>query len=1092
MLPETDSATTSRRITERALEETALRWFEETGWRVAHGPDLGPEGATPERDGLRQVVLPGRLAAALRRLNPTTPAAVLEEVAQRVTVAQHPVAIVANRILHEWLTDGVPVEVPNADGEVRGDRVWLVDLNEVANNDWLIVSQLYVRGLSATPCIPDLVAYLNGLPIAVVELKNPADAEADVWKAYSQIQTYREEIPDLFLTNAVVVVSDGLNAYVGATTADADRMLPWRTVRDERDRPRVTFELETVVRGFFDQKLLLDYLRHFILFEPVTDAPGGLVKKVAAYHQFHAVRTAVEATIRAAGADTPSLTEVYEPPIADWGQRVERGSRKGGIVWHTQGSGKSITMACFAGKLRQQARMKNPTLVVITDRNDLDEQLYQQFVRAQGVLKEKPEKADSRAHLRALLLNRGQGGVFFTTIQKFGAEAGSDTAALLTDRANVVVIADEAHRSQYGFEARFADVKDADTGAVTDKRLTYGFAKYLRDALPNATFVGFTGTPLETDDRSTRQVFGEYVSIYDIQDAVRDKATVPIMFESRLARLSLTPDEEEIASLNQRVDEVLEDEEDTVRRENKKATWTRLENLVGAGPRLKQVAADILRHYDERDDVFWVGKAMIVGMSRRICVDLYDELVRQRPEWASGDDPATGALKVVMTGSAADGPAFQKHLHGASARKLLERRFKDPADPLRVVIVRDMWLTGFDVPCLHTLYVDKPMRGHSLMQAIARVNRVFGNKTGGLVVDYIGLAAELKRALGDYIQSGGKVSPDGTGQPATDAAEALKILLGHLNAARGILSKFNYKDFRTRALWLLPDAADYLLGLPELPDYQPRKQFLDHVAAITRGFSLCGTLPDAEAVRDEVAFLQAIRVAITKATTTSAGPSEAGKQQVVKQLIDSAVIGDGVEDIFKLAGLPERANLSILSDEFLADVLAMKQQNLAAELLHKLLHDEVKARSRTNVVQEQKFSKRLEEAIRRYRARAIDSAQVIAELIEVAKAFRADLERGASLNLTNDEIAFYDALADHPGAEEALGMPGLREIAQELVKKLRANASVDWQQRESVRARLRNLVRVALRRYGYPPDQQPAAIEMVMQQAERLTDGWTS
>jgi type I restriction enzyme R subunit len=950
----------------------------------------------------------------------------------------------------------VEVEI---EGERRGDRVQLLDFDNPERNHFLVVSQFTVLG-GKQPRRPDLVCFINGLPVAVIELKNPAAEQVGIREAFNQLQTYKEEVADLFVFNEALVISDGLHARVGSLTASFERYLPWRTVRNENDRPLLEFELEKVVRGFFAPALLLDYLRYFVLFEM---ADGQVVKKVAAYHQFHAVRAAVQAVV-VASAQPQGLSASEQ--WASYADRVAPGSRKGGIVWHTQGSGKSISMVCFAAKLMQQREMHNPTLVVVTDRNDLDGQLFQTFVGARSLLRELPQQAGNREELRALLAGRPSGGIIFTTVQKFTPEAGEDTFPLLSERHNIVVIADEAHRSQYGFRA----VLDKKTG-----RYKYGFAKHLRDALKNATFIGFTGTPIEDGDHDTRNVFGEYVSIYDIQDAVDDGATVPIFYESRLARLNL--DLAQMESLNAEVEEVFEDEEDAALKEATKSRWAALEKLVGAKDRVEQVAVDLVQHFEARNAAV-AGKGMVVAMSREICALLYNAIVKQRPDWHS-DDPALGAIKVVMTGSAADDTLLQPHIYNNATKKLLERRFKDPADPLKLVIVRDMWLTGFDVPCLHTMYVDKPMRDHNLMQAIARVNRVFRDKEGGLVVDYIGIAAELRRALRTYTESKGK------GQPTLDASEALAKLQELMEVARHLLHGFDFAAYRTHATQLLLPAANFVLGLDD-----GKKRWADVVLAITKAFSLCGTLDEAAPLREEIAFFQAIKAVIAKATTSDAKLSAEARDAVLKQILDNAVVAEGVEDIFKLAGL-ERPNIGILSDAFLEEVRHLPQRNFAVELLQKLLNEQVKSRMRTNVVLERKFSERLQAALNRYLSRAVESAQVIEELIAMAKDFRAAAQRGEQLGLNSSELAFFDALADNESAVQQMGDETLKKIAVEITEKLRNSTSVDWQKRESVRARLRNLVRITLRRYKYPPQMQEEAIRLVLEQAERLSEAWS-
>lgn len=1059
-------------ITEDQLEQLALTWFQDSGWEYRHGPDIAPDGDTPERADYRQVLLQGYLHEALRRLNPDVPDAVLEEVLHRVAKLHEPSVIQSNRSFHEVLLDGLPVIVEKG-GEKRGDRVRLIDFEHPEQNHFLVVNQYTVQG-TKQPRRPDLVCFINGIPIAVIELKNTASEQADIWSAFNQLETYKAEITDLFVFNEALVISDGLHARVGSLTADRERYLPWRTLRNENDRPLLEFELEKVVRGFFAPELLLDYLRYFILFEQGDD---GIIKKIAGYHQFHAVREAVRATVIAATQPQAAASKAEEER-ATYGKRVVPGSRKGGIVWHTQGSGKSISMVCFTGKLMQQPEMQNPTIVVVTDRNDLDGQLFQTFAGARALLKETPQQAEDRDQLRALLNGRPSGGIIFTTVQKFSPEKDEDQFPRLTERTNVVVIADEAHRSQYGFNA----VLDKKTG-----KYKYGFAKHLRDALPNATFVGFTGTPVETDDKDTRAVFGDYVSVYDIQDAVDDGATVPIYYESRLAKLDIN--QAEIEQLSDQVEEMFEDEESLALREAGKTKWAALEKLVGADPRIQQVAADIVQHFETRTGAV-DGKAMIVAMSRHICVDLFDAIVALRPQWMgtlvpgkekdkpSHYSPDDGVIRIVMTGSAADDAELRPHVYSAGIRKKLEKRFKNPKDPLKLVIVRDMWLTGFDVPCLHTMYVDKPMREHNLMQAIARVNRVFRDKEGGLVVDYIGIAAELRRALKTYTESRGK------GQPTLDSAEALAKLKELMEVARGLLHGFDYAAYRTQATGLLLPAANFVLGLAD-----GKKRWFDVVLAITKAFSLCGTLDEAMELREEIAFFQAIKSVIAKATETDKKLTEDKKNAVLKQILDNAVIAEGVEDIFKLAGLG-RPDIGILSDAFLEEVRNLPQRNFAVELLQKLLNDEIKSRSHTNVILEKKFSDRLMAALNRYRSRAIESAQVIEELIQMAKEFREAAKRGENLGLNESELAFYDALADNESAVRELGDDILKKIAHELTDKLRNSTTVDWQKRESVRARLRNLVRITLRRYKYPPDMQEEAIRLVLDQAERLSDEW--
>lgn len=1047
-------------MNEQQLEEICLGWFRETGWDFAHGPNIAPDSGTPERTNFRQVILRERLLTSLSRINPNIPDAALEQAAHALQTVSEPQMVVRNRSCHRLLLDGVQVEFSVGD-EKKIDLVHFIDFAQPNNNDFLVVSQFTITG-TKQPRRPDVIAFVNGLPLAVIELKNPSNEQTDIWDAFNQLQTYKEQVSDLFNCNATLVVSDGFTARVGSLTANAERMLPWRTIANENDRPRLQMELETVVRGLLNPELFLDYVRHFVLFETDGDR---LIKKVAGYHQFHAVREAVRATVIAASSPEKGLQEVREE-LATGGMEVGSGSRKAGVVWHTQGSGKSITMACYAGKLLQQPEMKNPTLVVVTDRNDLDGQLYATFCAASDLLKTNPVQAGSRDELRDMLVSRQAGGIIFTTVQKFVLQDDEDAHPLLSDRSNIVVISDEAHRSQYGTKGRL----DTKTG-----KYVFGYAKHLRDALKNATFIGFTGTPIAQEDKDTRAVFGDYVSIYDIQDAVDDGATVPIFYESRLAKLDVN--QGEIDALNEQVDEVVEDEEDIAAREKTKSEWAALEKLVGADPRLQQVARDLIQHFEARIAVA-DGKAMIVCMSRDICAHLYNAIVALRPDWHS-DDPEEGAIKIVMTGSAHDKPLLQPHLYSKQVKKRLEVRFKDAKDPLKLVIVRDMWLTGFDAPCCHTMYIDKPMKGHNLMQAIARVNRVFKNKPGGLVVDYIGIANELKAALKTYTDAKGK------GDPTHNAAEALAVLLEKVDIVRGMMHGFDYSAYETQAIQLLVPVANHILGLKD-----GKTRFLDTMVAVAKAFSLCSTLDETAALRKEIAFFSAIKAAIAKFTTVDKKRSDAEKNSALKQILDNAIIADGVADVFSLAGL-DKPNIGLLSDEFLEDVRQMDSRNLAVELLEKLLRDEIKARARNNVVQEKKYGDRLLETLRKYHNRAIETAQVIEELIQMAKEFQAALEREAALGLENDEIAFYDALANNESAVRELGDETLKKIAVELTAKLRASTTIDWQVRESVRAKMRILVRRCLQRWKYPPDQQSDAVELVLKQAEKLSNAWS-
>jgi type I restriction enzyme R subunit len=1054
-------------LNEQQLEALCIDWFRAIGWRSLPGPAIAPDSDGAERGDYRQVVLRERLLDALKRINPQLPASALEEAMHALLTVSEPHPVLRNRRLHRLLLDGLQVEFEDG-ARRRIDLVRFIDFQQPGLNDFLVVDQFTIAG-PRHPRRPDIVAFVNGLPLAVIELKNPEDTQTDIWDAFQQLQTYKADIPDLFDCNVALVVGDGWTARVGSLTANAERMLPWRTVANEDDRPRVQMELETLVRGFFRPDLFLDYVRHFVLFEQDGER---MVKKIAGYHQFHAVREAVRATVIASAQPERPLLEVRDER-ATYGKAVQPGSRKAGVVWHTQGSGKSITMVCYAGKLLQQPEMKNPTLVVVTDRSDLDQQLFATFSAAADLLKTTPVQAGSREDLRAMLASREAGGIIFTTVQKFALLDDEERHPLLSDRSNIVVISDEAHRSQYGTQGRL----DAKTG-----KYIFGYAKHMRDALTHATFIGFTGTPLSLEDKDTRSVFGDYVSIYDIQDAVDDGATVPIYYESRLARLDVN--QGEIDALNALVDEVVEDEEDILSREKTKGEWARLEKLVGAEPRLRQVAQDLVTHFEARSAVE-EGKAMIVCMSRDICAQLYaiiclgdDAHPPLRPDWHS-DEVDQGVMKVVMTGSSADRPLLTRHLYTRQQKSRLETRFKDPNDPLKLVIVRDMWLTGFDAPSCNTMYIDKPMKGHNLMQAIARVNRVFKNKPGGLVVDYIGIANELKAALKVYIDAQGK------GDPTRKAGEALALVLAELDALRGMMQGFDYSAYGTQPVPLLVPVANHLLGLKE-----GKTRFLDTMARLTKAYSLCGTLEQAEPLRKEIAFFSAVKAAIVKHTSVDRKRTAAEKNSALKTILDNALVAEGVDDIFRLAGL-DKPNIGLLSPEFLDDVRRMESRNLAVELLEKLLRDEVKSRTRRNVVQEQKYADRLLETLRKYHNRAIETAQVIEELIQMAKDFQADMAREAALGLGPDEIAFYDALANNESAVRELGDEVLKQIAVEITEKLRASTTVDWQVRESVRARLRILVRRCLQKWKYPPDRQSDAVELVLKQAETLSEAWS-
>jgi type I restriction enzyme R subunit len=1042
-------------FTESTVESAALAWLEGAGWRIAHGPDIAPDMPAAERRDYGEVVLAQRLRDALARLNAALPAEALEDAFRKLTRPEGAELVARNRALHRLLVDGVTVEYRDKDGAIRGAQARVIDFDDPAGNDWLAVNQFSVTENKHTRR-PDVVLFVNGLPLAVLELKNAADEEATIWGAFQQLQTYKAEIPALFATNALLIVSDGVAARVGTLTAGREWFKPWRTIAGEALADPHIPELQVVSEGVFAPRRFLDLVRDFIVFE--DDGSGRLVKKMAGYHQFHAVQVAVGETLRA--AELARADRVAEPSGGyEAGRKPggKPGDRRVGVVWHTQGSGKSLTMVFYAGRIIREPAMGNPTIVVLTDRNDLDDQLFGTFSRCRDLLRQPPVQAESRAHLRQLL-SVAAGGVVFTTIHKFFPEEKGDRHPTLSERRNIVVIADEAHRSQYDF--------------------IDGFARHMRDALPHASFIGFTGTPIELADANTRAVFGDYISVYDIQRAVADGATVPIYYESRLAKLAL--DDAERPKIDPDFEEATEGEE-VERKEKLKSKWAQLEAVVGAEKRLKLVAQDIVEHFEKRCEAM-IGKAMIVCMSRRICVELYRELVQLRPDWAHDDDDK-GAIKVVMTGSASDPTDWQPHIRNKPRREALANRFRDPADGLRMVIVRDMWLTGFDCPSLHTMYIDKPMRGHGLMQAIARVNRVFKDKPGGLVVDYLGLAHELKAALATYTESGG------TGRTALDQEEAVALMLEKYEVCCGLFHGFDRSRWASgtpqERLSLLPAAQEHILAQDNGKD-----RFLRAVRELSQAFALAVPHEKALAIRDDVAFFQAVQAVLAKRAPNDARPEEE-LDHAVRQIISRAVAPDGVVDIFAAAGLA-KPDISILSEEFLAEVRGMPRRNLAVELLQKLLKGEISTRRRKNVVQARSFAEMLEQTIRRYQNRAIEAAQVIEELIGLAKQMREANARGEALGLSEDELAFYDALETNDSAVKVLGDATLRAIARELVDTVRNNVTIDWTLRENVRAQLRVLVKRILRKHGYPPDKQDKATQTVLEQAEVLSAEWAT
>lgn len=1042
-------------LSEAAVEQVVLDHLTGLGYAIATDAQIGPDGKAPEREAYADVVLVKRLTTAIEKLNPTIPAEARGDALRKVLATEKPSLVEENRRLHKLMVEGVDVEFYSDDGTIRGDKVRLIDFDDLAANDWLATGQFTVIEGSINRR-PDIVVFINGLPLGVIELKAPGGENATLAGAHNQLQTYKSQIPSLFRTNAVLVTSDGITARIGSLTADQERFMPWRTTDGEAIAKKGQPELSVLIDGIFDRRRLLDLLHDFTVF---GETGSGLSKIIAGYHQFHAVRHAVDKTVEAS---------------------APQGDRKVGVIWHTQGSGKSLLMAFYAGQLVRRPELENPTIVVITDRNDLDDQLFGTFSMCRDLIRQTPIQADSRDDLQSAL-SRASGGVIFTTIQKFSPATGEATYPMLSDRRNIVVIADEAHRSQYGFRARI----EQKTGEIA-----YGFAKYLRDALPNASFIGFTGTPIEKDDVNTPAVFGEYIDVYDISRAVEDGATVPIYYESRLARIELPDDEK--PKIDAEIEELTEDEA-TTEQERIKRKWATVEALVGSEKRLAMVAADLVRHFEDRVAAM-DGKAMVVCMSRRICVALYNQIIALRPDWHSDDD-AAGTIKVVMTGSAADPQGWQPHIGTKARRDLLAKRAKDPNDALKLVIVRDMWLTGFDAPSMHTMYIDKPMKGHGLMQAIARVNRVFRDKPAGLVVDYIGIAQNLKNALGQYSGSDQR-------QAGIDEAEAIAVLLEKYEVVKAMYHGFDYARGLAgtphERLIVLAEAIEWILGrqhdaaakeTSEDGKRRENRRYQDAVLALSKAFALASASDEARDIRDEVGFFQTVRAALVKSAEGS-GKRSADREFAIQQILDRAVVSTEIVDILAAAGITT-PDISILSDEFLAEVQQLEKKNLALEALRKLLNDEIRSRSKTNVVETKRFSERLEAAIARYHTNAISTVEVLQELIDLAEEVRAARRRGEDEGLSQDEIAFYDALAESESAVELMGNDSLKLIAHELLVSLKGSVSVDWSHRESARARMRVLVKRILRKHGYPPDLQDAAVQTVLRQAEALSANWS-
>lgn len=1037
-------------LSEAAVERALLDQLHSLCYSIEREENIGPDGHRPERDSHDEVILKKRFEDAVARLNLGLPSEAIQDAVRRVMQSELPSLLEENRRIHRLMTEGVDVEYYADDGTLTASKVALINFENPEQNDWLVVSQFVVIN-GQNKRRPDVVVFVNGLPLGVIELKAPGSAGAHLLGAFNQLQTYKQKIPALFNTNALLVTSDGIMARVGSLSADLERFMPWRTTDGMNVAPKGTPELSTLIEGVFEQRRLLALLRDFTVF---GETGSGLAKIIAGYHQFHAVRHAVNSTVIASSPE---------------------GNQRAGIIWHTQGSGKSLLMTFYAGQLVKHPAMANPTLVVLTDRNDLDDQLFSTFSMCRDLIRQTPVQAESREDLQKVL-SRASGGVIFTTLQKFG-----EIAEPLTTRRNVVVIADEAHRSQYGFKAKV----DLKTG-----ELSYGFAKYMRDALPNASFIGFTGTPIEAGDVNTPAVFGNYIDIYDISRAVEDGATVPIYYESRLARIEL--DEDEKPKIDAEINELTE-EDSEADQERLKKKWSAVESLVGSQKRLALVAKDMVAHFENRVAAL-DGKAMVVCMSRRICVNLYDEIVKLRPDWHSSDDNA-GAVKIVMTGAASDPQEWQQHIGNKARRDLLAKRARDPKDQLKMVIVRDMWLTGFDAPCMHTMYVDKQMQGHGLMQAIARVNRVFRDKPAGLIVDYIGIAQNLKSALQQYSQN----DQENTG---VDEAQAISVMIEKYEVVRDMYHGYDYASAMVgtpqERLAMMAGAIEWILDLQQKlaakentkeGKKNAHRRYQDAVLALSKAFALASASDEAREIREEVGFFQAIHAALVKSSNGS-GATQQERELAIQQIVSRAVVSTEIVDILAAAGI-KSPDISILSDEFLAEVQQMEKKNLALEALRKLLNDGIRSRSKANVVQTKAFSERLEDSVARYHANAITTAEVLQELIKLAKDIRASRQRGEEQGLSEDEIAFYDALADNEDAIQVMGDDKLKLIAHELLMSLRENVSVDWAHRESARARMRVLVKRILRKYGYPPDLQETAVQTVLQQAEALSSGWS-
>ncbi len=1062
------------KITENEIEEFAIELLERQGYTYVYAPDIAPDSETPMRTSFEEVLLKEKTLSALQKINPTLDYDLIEEAYKKIERIKSPDLLVDNETFHTMLTEGITVE-RQQDGVTRGEIVKLVDFDNVQSNDFMVMNQFTVveDGVNKRP---DLILFVNGLPLVVIELKNPVDENATIKSAYKQIQTYKSTIPSLFTYNAFCVISDGLEAKAGTISAGWTRFMAWKSSDGKGEASKLVSQVETLIKGMLNPVTLLDLVRSFIVYEKSAkeDSKTGLttietVKKLAAYHQYYAVNKAVASTLRAVAMENYE-DKVAEDPVAYGLPSVEnqpKGDRKAGVVWHTQGSGKSLSMVFYTGKI--VLALDNPTVLVITDRNDLDDQLFDTFASSQSLLRQTPVQAEDREHLKTLL-KVTSGGVVFTTIQKFQPEEGN-VYDVLSRRKNIIVIADEAHRTQYGFKAKTVDEKDTE-GNVVGKKIVYGFAKYLRDALPNATYLGFTGTPIESTDVNTPAVFGDYVDIYDISQAVEDGATVKIYYESRLAKINLS---DEGKKLVKELDDELRDD-DLSETQKAKAKWTQLEALIGSEDRIREVAKDIVTHFEARQEVF-KGKGMIVAMSRRIAAKLYEEIIRLRPQWHS-DDLDKGAIKVVMTASSSDGPEIAKHHTTKQQRRELANRMKDPTDELKLVIVRDMWLTGFDAPSLHTLYIDKPMQGHNLMQAIARVNRVYKDKPGGLVVDYLGIASDLKKALSFYSDSGGR------GDPALAQEQAVALMLEKLEVVSQMFHGFAYEEYfeadTRKKLSIILEAEEHILGLED-----GKKRYIDEVTALSQAFAIAVPHEEAMDVKDEVSFFQAVKARLVKFDSTGSGRTDEEMETTIRQVIDKALVTEQVIDIFDASGI-KKPDISILSEEFLLEVQGMKHKNIAMEVLKKLLNDEIKTRSKKNIVQSKTLMEMLENSIKKYHNKIITAAEVIEELISLSKEIQKMDEEPKEMGLTDFEYAFYSAIANNESAKEVMEQDTLRKLAVVLTERVKANASIDWTIKESVRAKLKVIVKRTLRQFGYPPDMQKLATETVLKQAEMI------